>query len=276
MTLSASTPQVPGNAGSVLPTLAAFQSANLATIAKVLQFPQVSNIATTSTNDTGKIIGLTEQGFTFQASQLYRVRWRHWAETDNDRYYQELEQHVLGGTTPVLMAGGVVPTYAYGVINGTVVRYGRTRLSASYAVNTATVNTTHTSSGHSIGDTTSGVATITHPIARSAKCISINCSTDVSLNTEHRYGAVSPGVSSTTMELSMMAEGITTATGVVASFADVGFVDAEFEVLPLTYSFLTMNSTAVELHVTGITSDEVKHTVHVFIDEPVDSPFYGS
>lgn len=278
MTLTVTTPTEPGDAGLLIPRWTEFLAQNSARMARVLGMPDIKTTAITTTNDTGQVIDLTDAGFSFLASRLYRVKLKYFAQTDNDRWYFERTYPVLGGTTPVVLDLAPIIENAYGRIVSAAAKYGFARLAASYATTTATVITAMTDEGVTIGNTSSGVATITHPITRTGggRCVSVHGSTDVTLNTEHRYPAVEAGVSTTTMELSLMAEGVTSATGIVADFADVGFIDALLYLLPPVDAFVTMNSNNVEVHVLGITSDEVLHTVEVFIDEGTDVPFQGS
>lgn len=246
---------------------AAAQAGNLAAVHMVMNKPTFTIRAKTTDNSAAsQVLDLTDLLVPLTTSTLRTIKFKSTAMTDNDRWVQTWEQDVQGGTTPVLH-GSPRLISAHGRINTAYVDYGYVRLAATYAADTATVVAApYSSAGTTIGDTSTGVATITHPIARSGKrCVSVHASTDVTLNTEHRYPAVEAGVSSTTMELSLMAEGITTATGIVGSFADVGAIDALLYILPPPSIALVMTSNNLEVHCGHDASDNVYHDVEVWV-----------
>lgn len=273
MTLGTASVTKPGNAGLLKTKTYDFLAQNEAQVARTLGQPSVSGYVTTSAAETGQIIDLTDQGFVFLADHTYQILLRGRHSNDASRWAQTWVYNLRGGTTPLILGSGKL-LKADGHISSTAVEYGEVVLSASYAVDTVTMNSVLTSAGTSIANTSTGVATITHPIARAgSRCLAVHASTDVTLNTEHRYPAVEAGVSSTTMELSLMAEGVTSSTGVVASFADVGFIDARLFILPPPSVFLTMNSNNVEVHVGYDASDLIQHYVDVFVGDPEYTPF---
>jgi hypothetical protein len=275
MTLATPLVTLPGDAGLLIPRWTAFLAQNQARMAQVLGMPSVKGTVTTTTNDTGQIIDLTDQGFNFLASRFYSVRLKYWAETDNDRWQFERQYTVLGGTTPVILNTAPEITNALGVIVTTPVKYGRCRAQSTYAGDTATAVAANSSPGSTLGDNSTNTITLTHPIGKvSPKYVTgINASSDAITATEGLHvSAYVTGGTSTTILLYAMDLATPSADG----FDDVGVLDVEFYVEPIVNCFLTMNSNNVEAHVLGITSDEVFHTVEVFVDEGLDVPFYGS
>lgn len=233
--------------------------------AELLQRPDfVATARTTDNTAASEVIDLDTEGVTWPAATVRKVRFRSRTRNGADTFMQEWEQYVLGGTTPVLL-GSPRLINAVASLNGVGKQYGRVRVSASFSTTTAT-NTARASLGTTVGNTTSGVATITHPIARAGtKVLSVTAYTDDQTNTTHRQAAIEPGVSSTTALLSLLAEGLTSNTGVVADFAANGFVDAELEILPPPSIALAVTSNHVEVHCGYDATDNVYHDVEVFI-----------
>ena len=228
--------------------------------------PQFQCMAKTTDNTAASsAMNLTTLGLTFPAKCFRRLFLRSTAVSGADTWTQEWEQVVWGndGTTPKLL-GTPRLISAKGQIAGTVVDYGLVRASATFSTGTAT-NTARASAGVTIGNSTSGVATITHPIARAGtKVVSVTAYTDDQTNTTHRQAAIEPGVTSTTALLSLLAEGITTSTGVVADFAAVGAVDALLEILPPPSSAFVMATNDVTVHAGYDASDNIYHRLEVW------------
>lgn len=228
-----------------------------------------------------EIVDLTDQGVTFPATTMRQIKWRWWQQTDNDRWYVEYERWVLGGTTPVLM-GSRRLVHAHGVINSSVVAYGLCHAAANYdssdtaittAVGTSDVASSSTA-GSSIGDISTNTAILTHPVARDAgkRVLGVNASADVATATESLHASVFPGVSSTTMNI-FTAD---LATPLADGFDDDGRLEVSFFIEPPGDCNLVMNSTHVEMQITGIASDETRHRVEIFIGRAVQVAFQGS
>ena len=228
--------------------------------------PQFKCVAKTTDNTAASsCMNLTTLGLTFPAKCFRLLTLRSTAVSGADTWTQTWEQIVWGndGTTPKLLGTPRLIT-AKGQIAGTVVDYGLVRASATFSTTTAT-NTAPASAGVTIGDTSSGVATITHPIARAGtKVVSVTAYTDNQTNTTHRQAAIEPGASSTTALLSLLAEGLTSNTGVVADFAAVGAVDALLEILPPPSAAFVMATNDVTVHVGYDATDNVYHRVEVW------------
>jgi hypothetical protein len=271
MTLTASTPTEPGDAGLLIPHFYEFMAQNPVRLARVLGRPSIKNTATTDAAESGQVIDLTDAGFTFLANTLYQVRLKYWAQTDNDRWYFEREYTVLGGTTPVILDTAPEIEKAVGVIAGTAVKYGRVAASATYAQDTATAVAANSTLGCSLGNISSGVAVFTHPIKRATPVrYWVNIAADVAANDEPRAGGIF-ATNATTAAVNMSDLATPTEDG----FADVGAITAFAYIEPPPNAFLTMNSNNVEVHVSHDASDEVLHTVEVFIDEGHAVPFHG-
>jgi hypothetical protein len=228
--------------------------------------PQFKCVAKTTDNTAASsAMDLTTLGLTFPAKSFRRLTLRSTAVSGADTWTQTWEQDVWGndGTTPKLH-GSPRLIAATGNIAGTAVSYGLVRASATFSTGTAT-NTARASAGVTIGNTTTGVATITHPIARAGtKVVSVTAYTDDQTNTTHRQAAIEPGVTSTTALLSLLAEGLTSNTGVVGDFAAVGAVDALLEILPPPSAAFVMSTNNVQVHCGYDATDNVYHRVEVW------------
>jgi hypothetical protein len=203
---------------------------------------------TTDNTAASQVIDLTDEGVTFPAATLRRIKFRSKATTDNDTWVQEWEQYVWGndGTTPKLV-GSPRLLNAVGIIAGTPVQYGDVRISATVATTAITEVTEHTSAGSSIAASSSGVAVLTHPIARAtigAKLVSAHFSADVTTIGEQRHVQVETGVSSTTAD---------------------GQLEVKLFILPPPSVALVMTSNNLEVHVGHDATDDVYHDVEVFV-----------
>lgn len=238
-----------------------------------------------NTNDTTpaalEIIDLADQGVTFPTGTFRQIKWRHFIQSDNDQFYVEYERWVAGAATPVLLGSrrvihshGVVATanVAYGVCHAAV-NFDSSDTSITTAVGTSDVATSSTA-GSSIGNISTNTAVLTHPIARDGnkRVLGINASSDVATASESLYATVFPGASSTTMSIYTA----DTATPSADGFDDDGRLEVSFFILPPGDCDLVMNSTHVEVQVTGIASDETRHRVEVFVGPAVLVPFQGS
>lgn len=221
---------------------------------------------TTDNTAASQVIDLTDEGVTFPAATLRKIKFRSKATTDNDTWVQEWEQYVWGndGTTPKLV-GSPKLLNAIGIINGTPVQYGDVRVSATVATTAITEVDEHTTAGTSIAASSSGVAVLTHPIARAtlgAKVVSAQFSADVTTIGERRHVQVETGVSSTTAELSLST---INGTEAVSDATDVGQLEVKLFILPPPSVALVMTSNNCEVHVGHDATDDVYHDVEVFV-----------
>jgi hypothetical protein len=237
---------------------------------------------TTDSTAASQVIDLTDEGVTFPAATLRKIKFTSLATTDNDTYFQEWEQMVWGndGTTPKLV-GSPRLIQASGIINGTTVHYGLCHAVANFdssdtAVLTVvgTSDTTGSTAGSSIGNVSTNTATLTHPIARNnsttntvfRRVLGVNASSDVATNTEGLYAAAYP-INATTMSIYTYA----IVDGAADGFDDDGRLECSFFILPPPSVALVMSSNNVEIHVGHDTTDDVYHNVEVFIGPAVSN-----
>lgn len=245
--------------------------------------PDITAEATVN-NDTAvlaaEIIDLTDQSATFPATTMRQVKWRHWLQSDNDRFFVEYEQWVLGGATPALLGTRRV-LHSHGVVAGANVAYGLCHAAANYDssdtaittdVGTSSVSASSTA-GSSIGNVSTNTATLTHPVARDAgkRILGVNASPDVATVTEQLHASVFP-VDTTTMSIFTADLATPSADG----FDDDGRLEVSFFILPPGDCNLVINGTHVELQITGIVSDETRHRVEVLLGRAVQVAFQGS
>ncbi len=222
---------------------------------------------------TVKLVSLTDQGVTFPAGTKRKIRWRHYVQTDNDRYVTEYERWLLGGTTPVLLGSRRVIA-SEGVVAGTVYAYGAIELHATTSGGTVTVDTAATSAGLSLGNFTSGAASLTFgPCRATPYCRFAHFAEDAGTIGDFRTIQVRAlAVAGTgTVETAT-----TNGTEAVSSPNGTNNLDLGLLVLPPGDGDLVMNSNSVELQVTGIASDETRHRVELWIYPAVQVPFQGS
>src|SRR3989304_2308817 len=206
-----------------------------------------------NTNDTPpaalELMDLTDLGVTFPTGTFRQIRWRHFLQSDNDQFYVEYERWVAGAATPVLLGTRRV-VHAHGVVATATVAYGVC---------------------HAAG--TPHPAPLPPPGARvgGRRVLGINCPSDVATASESLVASVFP-VNTTTMSI-FTAD---TATPSADGFDDDGRPAGRFFILPPGDADLVMNSTHVELQVTGVASDETRHRVELFVGPAVLVPFQGS
>lgn len=228
----------------------------------------VAEARTTDNTAASQVIDLTDEGVTFPAGTVRKIRFRSVARTGVDQFVQEWEQSVLGGTTPVLL-GSARLINAYASLNGVGKQYGLCHAVANYdssdtAILTAVAGSTADGStlGSSIGNISTNTATLTHPIARAAgkRILGSNASPDVATVTESLQVGVFP-INSTTMSI-FTAD---TATPSADGFDDDGRLEVSFYILPPPSVAIVMNSNNVEVHVGHDATDNVYHAIAVYV-----------
>jgi hypothetical protein len=221
---------------------------------------------TTDNTAASQVMDLTDEGVTFPAGTVRKIRFRSFAVSDNDQWVQDWEQYVLGGTTPVLL-GTAKLLNAVGKIASTAVQYGECAASATYAGDTATAVAANSTAGSSLGNNSTNTITLTHPIARTSPKIvrGVNASSDVATASEQLYVTAFPATSTT---ISLYAAD--TATPSADGFDDVGLLNVSFYILPPPSIALVMNSNNVEIHCGHDATDDVYHNVSVFVGPAED------
>lgn len=222
---------------------------------------------------TVQLVDLTDLGVTFPTATKRKIRWRHYVQTDNDRYTTEYERWVLGGTTPVLLGSRKVVA-SEGVVAGTVYAYGTLQLHATTSGGTVTVDTTQTSSGLSLGNFTSGAASLTFGPSRATPSATFahfaeDAGTIGDVRTIQIRALATAGTATVETFTSNGTEALTSPNGTTN-------VDLGLFALPPGDGDLVMNTNNVELQVTGIASDETRHRVEIFIEPAVSVLFQGS
>lgn len=268
MSLGTAVVTKPGNAGLLKTKTYNFLAQDSAQVARTLGQPQCSGYVTTSASETGQIIDLTDEGFTFLADHTYQIILRGRHSNDANRWCQTWVYNLRGGTTPLILGSGSL-LKADGHISSTSVEYGYVQAQATYAGDTATAVAASTSAGCSLGNTSTNTTTFTHPIARAApKLYWVNASPDVATNTEQVNASIF-GATSTTASIFTAA----VTDGAADGFDDVGIITAYAFIVPPPSVALSMNSNNVEVIVGYDASDLIQHYVDVFIGEPEYIPF---
>lgn len=279
MTLAVVGVTTPADSGSLIPKWTQFNAQTPAAIAKAFSVPDVSVVATTTTNDSDVVLTLSDY-FTFSSGVYYPVTLRHYAQTENDRYFQELEYLVIGSTTagtdPVVIGDGAMATgvqgkikRAFGVLAGAAQAYGRVSYNGVLDVEATDGTNSH---GVAAGAGSSGVYALTLPLSRTARVIGVHVEQETFAAAEAAYGVVED----LTAIRVVQADDGTGATNATASTN----ITATLDLYPPVNAFLVVNGTpdpgTVQVYVLGISSDEVRHRVDVFVGDPIDASFYGS
>lgn len=224
-----------------------------------------------ATTDTSNLqaIDLTDEGVTFPSRTIRRIRGKSWCLTDNDTYFYEWEEDVLGGTTPVLLGQRIVSGYAEEA--GTAKAYGQVHFQATISALT-TITTVFGSNGIALGDITAGDADLTLPKNRLCLVKGHNLSQPSAI-TASTLGAV------LAVDPSIMADGTgTAAVGFLNTIAGTGWtatspavggrIDLAFELWPPFNHRLVMNSNNVEVQCTAvdaIADDNLRHVVEIYV-----------
>jgi hypothetical protein len=279
------TPQVPGVIGGnqLIGKFYDFQSKLAQPMATGLGQPNATNRSNTTAAEVSKTIDLSAN-FSFLANQLYRIRLVGRHATDNDRWLQEWQYLVLGNgaSAPTILGQGAL-VYAKGIIAGAVADYGRVRAHFTTSGATVTMVTdptvlgTGSGSGMSLGNFTSGTATLTFPIARATpRAISTHIAEDAGTIADVRQLAIRSGTLAAGTTCTVDCYDVENASPAKSSPNGVNNGDIELFILPPPTIALVINGALLECHVGHDASDEVQHDAEVYIDDPRDNPFFGS
>jgi len=225
-----------------------------------------------ATTDTSNVqaIDLTDEGVTFPARTIREIRGRSWCLTDNDTYYYEWRESVLGGTTPVLLGQKI--DLGWNEQNGTVFETGRVHFAATITALT-TITTIFASKGLALSDIASGKADLVVPQNR--LILNKGCTLDATLVSVTAAG-VNIAIDYTNLDglgagtgAVVFWEGFTT-TDVLTDDPKVGTrLDLAFEIWPVHNHRLVMNTNNVEVQVTAVNAnindDNLRHIVEVFV-----------
>jgi len=224
-----------------------------------------------ATTDTSNLqaVDLTDEGVTFPARTIREITLKSWCLTDNDTYYYETTESVLGGTTPVLLGQKIISGWAEEA--GVPSEYGRVHFAATITALT-TITTIFASKGYALGDIASGKADLNVPPNRLLLCK--QATLDASVVSVTAAG-VQVGIDYTNLDgLGAGTGGVVfyeqfTTTDVLTDDPKLATrLDLAFEVWPAFNHRLVMNSNNVEVQVTGhdnIGDDNLKHYVEVYV-----------
>jgi hypothetical protein len=224
-----------------------------------------------ATTDTSNLeaVDLTTEGVTFPSRTMRDIRIKGWCMTDNDTYFYETVETVLGGTTPVLLGQKICHGWAEEA--GTPSEYGAVHLAATITALT-TITNIKVSLGYALGDIATGKAPLNVPPNRLllVKNATLNA-TSVSATAQGPHILIDhtnlDGLGAGTDGVVFVS---TSGTGTVATDdPKVGTrIDLAFEVWPPHNHRLVMNSNNVEVQCTAtdnIGDDNLKHYVEVFV-----------
>lgn len=232
-----------------------------------------------ATTDTSNLqaVDLTDEGVTFPSRSVRKIKGKSWCLTDNDTYFYEWEEEVLGGTTPVLLGQRILR--GFGEENGAARSYGQVHFQATLTALT-TITEIFASKGVSLGDITAGDADLTIPKNRLCLVKGHNLSqpSAITASTLGAVLAVNPAI---------LADGSgTAAVGFLNTIAGTGWtatspalggvVDLAFELWPPFNHRLVMNSNNVEVQCTAVDAigdDNLRHIVEVFVGKAETRPY---
>jgi hypothetical protein len=250
--------------------------------ARLARKPDFIIEATTTASETGKVADLDTKGFAPKTGYMYPVLIRHFAQTDNDRYFQELSFTIMGsdtaGTDPIVLGDGALTTgvqgkieRAFGIIAGAAHSYGRTHYRGVLGVE-STDGTT--SQGVALGDGTAGVYALTFGLNRTARINGVHIEQETPAAAEGGYGVVLDVAPAGTADLNIVQQD----DGTVATNATAGTTfDIDMEVYPPYNVVLVVDGTpdpgTIDVHVSGNATDDVNHRIEVFIGDPIAVPF---
>jgi hypothetical protein len=257
---------------------AAAQAGNKGAIAQVMELPNfiAEATATTDTSD-GEIVDLTDEGVTFPADTVRKIRCKSYCSSPNDHFAYEWEEDVLGGTTPVLLGQRILNGWADQA--GTVFEYGAHLHFQATITALTTLTTVSGSKGYALGDISSGQATFLVPRNR------IFVPRAAILTTPSAVSATQGSADSVTWDPTNL-DGLGAGTDAVtfldstattdtaaASPALGGIVSLGFECWPPINHRLVMDSNNVTIKATAtnanVADDSLRHRLEIFVGKLV-------
>lgn len=223
-----------------------------------------------ATTDTSNVqaVDLTDEGVTFPARSIREIRLKSWCMTDNDTYFYETVESVLGGTTPVLLGQKIVGGWCEEA--GTAGEYGDVHFAATITALT-TLTTIFASKGIALGDIVNGDSDLTIPKSRLCLVKGASLSGPSVITASTAGWAV-------VVDQALLADGTGTdavqfvnSTGTLVTSTDPvlgGIVSLAFQLWPPHNHRLVMNTNNVEVQVTAVDAigdDNLKHYVEVFV-----------
>ncbi len=247
----------------------------------------VAELQATTDNSNLQAVDLTDEGVTFASRTFREVRLKSWCFTDNDTYYYETVETVMGGTTPKLMGQKIVN--GWNEQNGTVFETGKVHFAATITALT-TITTIFASKGLALSDIASGVADLTVPQNR--LILNKGCCLDATMVSATAAGHI-VAINYTNLDGNGGGTGgvvFVDMTGVTTATTDdpkVGTrLDLAFEIWPpfnhrlvkaLYIRAALANTNNVEVQCAGtdavISDDNLKHRVEVFVGPARVQPY---
>jgi hypothetical protein len=225
--------------------------------------------ATTDTSDL-EALDLTSEGVTFPARTIREIRGKSWCLTDNDTYFYEWVENVLGGATPVLLGQKIRGGWAEEA--GTASEYGNVHFAATITALT-TITTIFASKGYALGDISSGKAALTVPpnrllLVKNATLDAVVVSATAAGNLVFIDHTNLDGLGTGTDGVQFIAMDAAT-TDALTDDPKVGTrLDLAFEVWPPHNHRLVMDTANVTVKCVGTNNagdDNLKHYVEIFV-----------
>lgn len=249
--------------------------------AEILKKPDFS-AEVQATTDTSNLqaVDLTDEGVTFPARTVREITLRSWLMTDNDTYFYETKESVLGGATPVLLGQKMVSGWSEQ--NGVPFELGRVHFAATITALT-TITPIFASKGLALSDIASGVADLVVPQNR--LILNKGCTLDATVvsvtpagNVVYINYANLDGLGAGTGAVQFI--DLSTVTDALTDDPKVGTrLDLAFEIWPPHNHRLVMNTNNVEVQCTAVNAnindDNLKHYVEVFVG-PAEKQGYSA
>lgn len=224
----------------------------------------VATAKTTDNSAASSALDLTTLGLTFPAKCFRRVFVRSTAVSGTDTWTQEIEQVIWGndGTTPVLI-GTPRLISSVGEIAGTAVKYGNVEYHGTTSGATVT-NGADVDTGLSLGNFSSGAATLTVPTSRNTttamRVRSWHFSEDAGTVGDVRTLQIR-AASATTFTVNAFT---TNGTEALSDPNGVNNIDIGLTLLPPPSVAVVMSTNNVQIHVGYNATDNVYHRLEAW------------
>jgi hypothetical protein len=239
--------------------------------AEVLRKPDFAAEIQTDTDTSDlEALDLTQEGVTFPSRTIRKITGKSWCLTDNDTYFYEWTECVLGGTTPVLLGQKIVDGWCEEA--GVGGEYGDVYFAATITALT-TLTVIHASKGLAMADIVNGDADFTAPKSRLCLVKGAHLS-GPSVYTASTAGWV------VTVDQALLADGVGTdvvqfanTTGTLVTSTDPvlgGIVSLAFQIWPPHNHRLVLDTNNVTVKCTAVAAigdENLKHLVQIFVGE---------
>jgi hypothetical protein len=226
-------------------------------------------VATTDNSD-GTAVDLTAQGVTFPVDTIREIRLKSWCATDNDRYFYESVEKVLGGTTPVLLGQQIVSGWGHETTN--VKTYGKAHFKATTTTGT-TVTVVYASAGITLSAFTSAAADLGLPKNRLCLLKGAHVADVVSTTASNAdiIGVITHNGTGTGTAAVKLLDVSATTDAALATLANAVTIELAFEIWPPFTHRLVMATNSVTVKCAGtdavISDDKLRHRVEVYVSK---------